>query len=263
MSDASDRGWGSGWPHCQTDKIKSITWTQPFGSTLKLSTNVEMTALFPALINRLATARGRDYAQVDTGSYSCRAIKNTSIPSNHSWGLAADLEWNENPQGVHTYGTHAHNAGAIAKELLFRWGGPTDLGGGYAASDPYDCMHFEFMGTPAQARFLTAQLAPRHHPFERDWAWMARAYTEPFLYRVWADADIYAYCRANDIDQLTGISSSARVMRPTLHPGKQNPDSPLWPHIVFLQSVLNLHPELKFLHLEPNGDFGEDTMIAV
>ena len=81
----------------------------------------------------------------------CRAIKRpdgtfTDTPSNHSWGLALDINAPEN-----VFGGATHTIPAAMARLWniygFRWGGD------YPNSK--DWMHFEFMGTPEDAHAMT------------------------------------------------------------------------------------------------------------
>ncbi len=147
---AEGRGWGYGWPSCQDSQIVVASWTQPYGTRLSVPVRHEMTALFPALINRLALSRKWDYPQYGTWGFDCRAIRGTRIPSNHSWGLAVDLDAPNNPQYSMGYGTQPHDAGAIAASLGFGWGGYTGVGGTYSSSFT-DPMHYEYLGTLNQA----------------------------------------------------------------------------------------------------------------
>ena len=81
----------------------------------------------------------------------CRAIKRsdgtlTDTPSNHSWGLALDINAPENVFGGATHTIPVEMA-RLWNTYGFRWGGDYP--------DTKDWMHFEFMGTPADAREMT------------------------------------------------------------------------------------------------------------
>jgi hypothetical protein len=82
---------------------------------------------------------------------ACRPIKTSSgtltqTPSNHSWGLALDLNAPENVFGGSTHKIPTAMA-RLWNEYGFRWGGDY--------SGTKDWMHFEFMGTPDDARAMT------------------------------------------------------------------------------------------------------------
>ena len=76
----------------------------------------------------------------------------TSTWSNHSWGLAVDLNAPRWPLGSNARPPNAAVFKQVADRLMFRWGAYYD-----GRRDP---MHLEFMGTPADARRLVAQLTP-------------------------------------------------------------------------------------------------------
>jgi hypothetical protein len=81
--------------------------------------------------------------------YGCRPITGTtSVPSNHSWGLAIDIN-----APVNGYGASSHTIqqpmATLWNRYGFRWGG------NYTGNK--DWMHFEFMGTPTDAREQTDQ----------------------------------------------------------------------------------------------------------
>lgn len=90
--------------------------------------------------------------RADDWGYNHRYIAGTYTLSNHSWGLAIDLNAITNPQGnpLHT------DMPAWVIECAQRHG--LDWGGWYttARKDP---MHFEFLGTPAEAAAIIARLA--------------------------------------------------------------------------------------------------------
>lgn len=77
-------------------------------------------------------------------SYSNRAISGTSSPSNHSWGLAVDLNAPANPYTSHRVTDMPDWMPALWAEYGFAWGGNY--------SGEQDSMHYEFMGTPADAQ---------------------------------------------------------------------------------------------------------------
>jgi hypothetical protein len=98
--------------------------------------------------------------------YANRPIKTsnggfTETPSNHSWGLAIDVNAPENP-----FGGTSHKIpeamGDFWEAAGFRWGGHY--------SSTKDWMHFEFMGTPEDARPLAGEgdFADDGDPPERD-----------------------------------------------------------------------------------------------
>lgn len=76
--------------------------------------------------------------------YANRPVTGTvDVPSNHSWGLAIDINAPKNGYGSASHTISASEA-KIFTEYGFRWGGQYD--------STKDWMHFEFMGTPADAK---------------------------------------------------------------------------------------------------------------
>jgi hypothetical protein len=78
----------------------------------------------------------------------CRAISGSNTPSNHSWGLAVDINAPNNPytsSGQHDIPDWAYN--------LFRSYG---FGCGADYSGKKDWMHVEAMGTPSDMAAMTA-----------------------------------------------------------------------------------------------------------
>lgn len=158
---AQDRGWGPGWPTCLSRPPRLVTVTAGT-NRIRLSVRPEIATLVSRLVTHLELARGRGFDPRFCGGYNCRPIAGTSTPSNHSWGLAVDLDADENPQmtaaahkargvpypgGRTLVSTMPQNAAAIGARYGFGWGG-------HYVSKP-DPMHFEFVGRPSDAVQLT------------------------------------------------------------------------------------------------------------
>jgi nucleoid-associated protein YgaU len=80
------------------------------------------------------------------GGYVNRPIKHTKKASNHSWGLAIDLNWDKNPERFD--GVLRTNFPSWLPPLWGRYG--FAWGGNYSGSHK-DPMHLEFMGSPDDA----------------------------------------------------------------------------------------------------------------
>jgi hypothetical protein len=147
---ASSRGWGPGWPNARTDHIVTAVCG---ANRIKLPVRREVAVL----VQRLVTDLERQHGPFHPGQcwgFANRAIRGTRIPSNHSWGLAIDLDapsnpMTTNPAARHTIGSYASR---VAASHGFRWGGD------YVGRKDY--MHFEFMGTPASAAALVRPALP-------------------------------------------------------------------------------------------------------
>jgi len=145
---ASYRGWGSGWPSC--------TGVSLFGGTLivtgprsgaRWSWNRRLATLV-AILTAETERRGFLMKPGQCGAYNCRAIANTKTPSNHSWAIAGDLNWTDNPfttSGKHTIPQWVY-------DLWARYG----FANGSMYTGAKDWMHLEFMGSPAQCDAMTA-----------------------------------------------------------------------------------------------------------
>lgn len=85
----------------------------------------------------------------DDWGYNVRRIAGSSSWSYHSAGAAVDIDAQEYPQGQ-----RRRVPPAWLISLFLQWG--WSWGGEFGNPDP---MHFEFLGTPAQARMFVAMLA--------------------------------------------------------------------------------------------------------
>ncbi len=140
-------------------------------SDLRLPVRREVAPLVALLVKRLENARGKKFDPNGSFGFACRAIAGTQTPSNHSFGLAVDLDAPQNPHltaGQHRQphplrkkfpggrvlrSTMPLQAEAIAEKLGFRWGGTF-------VSKP-DPMHFEFVGSVADAERLGRRVEKR------------------------------------------------------------------------------------------------------
>jgi hypothetical protein len=172
---ADARGWGAGWPDCDRSHWVPLSILSLQGRLIDLPAQrilakrgtlvFEEDVEFPGSVREeihelvsllLQVSERRGYINLQPGwcwGGGCRAIKRpdgtfTDQPSNHSWGLALDLNAPEN-----VFGGSTHTIpGAMARlwnTYGFRWGGD------YPTSK--DWMHFEFMGTPKDAKAMTEQ----------------------------------------------------------------------------------------------------------
>jgi hypothetical protein len=146
VTDAQGRGWGAGWPNCQSDKIVPLSVN---GTGFPAGVRRELHDLAALL---LAETEQRGYKLHDgwCWGFACRPVTGTtSVPSNHSWGLALDINAPENSRGGTSHTFSAKNA-ALFKKYGFGWGGDYTL-------SPKDWMHVEFLGTPAQCAKYTKE----------------------------------------------------------------------------------------------------------
>jgi hypothetical protein len=147
---AASKGWGGGWPLCQ-GAAGNIVSVYAEKSGARFNVHRRIAVLVDTLIDRME-ARGYLCKPAQCGAFNCRAISGTKTSSNHSWGLALDINWTDNP---YTSTGRRLIPNWVADEIFnpygFAWGG--DYSGRRK-----DFMHFEFLGTPAQADQATALL---------------------------------------------------------------------------------------------------------
>lgn len=148
MSAASSRGWGRGWP---TSRAKEMVWVKaPSGA--KWQVHRDVAAILQTIVNQ-AEARGYifDHGKGDVDDdwgYNNRPIAGTRVPSNHSWGLAVDIDAQQYPQGQNRKRPPQWLINLFGQ---YKW----EWGGLWSYEDP---MHFEFMGTRTQAQQMSAMI---------------------------------------------------------------------------------------------------------
>lgn len=138
---ASDRGWGPGWP---TSRLADQVPLEFITGRIHKDIHDLVHILCKATISRGYKIR-KDWSW----GYASRPIGGTRTPSNHSWGLAVDINAPTNPQKSPLTTDMPSWLPILWKNYGFRWGGD------YRPPSIPDTMHFEFMGTPEDARELT------------------------------------------------------------------------------------------------------------
>jgi hypothetical protein len=151
---AAQRGWGPGWPDAQVDKMVTIS-----AAGVKVSVRREIAALVQTLL-QVTEKLGYDVKVGQTWGFANRPIRGSQIPSNHSWGLAVDINSLANPMGFPLQ-TDLPPKVVQAWELCgFYWGG--------RYTKRPDSMHFEYVRRPSDVaadldrakRLLTPVTAP-------------------------------------------------------------------------------------------------------
>lgn len=134
--------WGPGWPHCETRGLLTFT-----AGGRRWTLRREAVPIFRSFIDQIVH---RGYVisdgQLDDWSFNCRAIAGTRIASNHSWGLAVDVNSLTNPMTLNGRLVTDVPSWVVQCAAVhgLRWGG--NYTG--AKKDP---MHFEWVGTLPEA----------------------------------------------------------------------------------------------------------------
>jgi hypothetical protein len=161
-NNARARGWGSGWPDCQRSRIVKVVRA---GVTIYLRR--EIAPLVAVLLEATERVYRYDVKPGQTGGFACRPIRGTSTPSNHSWGLAVDLNWHANP-------FRSPFRSDLPPAVVAMWWACGFYWGGWYRTTP-DPMHFEYVGRPADVaahlRRARGYLAPGagRPPSPADW----------------------------------------------------------------------------------------------
>lgn len=143
LTDYSRSAQAKGWGAPCTQSRTTIT----LSNGVRLTVASAIARLVLTILNE-AIRRGYKIRQADTGAFNCRYISGTRIWSNHAWAIAVDLNWQTNPFTRVLRTDHPTWLRAMFNRYGFAWGGD------YSGSK--DAMHYEFMGTPSQARTATA-----------------------------------------------------------------------------------------------------------
>lgn len=117
---------------------------------IALSVRSELAPVIEWLVNQ-TVALGYGLRHGECWGFANRAIRGTNRPSNHSWGLAVDFNAPANPMSAQLITDMPRSMVDLWKAKQFRWGG--DYNG------RKDAMHYEFMGTPDDARRMAAEVA--------------------------------------------------------------------------------------------------------
>lgn len=147
-TDMEKHGWGPGWPHCQGSKIKTLVRRDG----MRIALREELIPLFVYLMDD-TERRGYDLVPGWCWGYACRPIRgSTTVGSNHSNGGAADLNAPKNPMSSRLITNMPGWMPLLWEAHMFRWGG--------RYRNRPDAMHYEFMGTPADADRIIRGLKP-------------------------------------------------------------------------------------------------------
>lgn len=146
MSDAAARGWGPGWP---TPRVKDMAWITVRGVTVPNGVHRDLAPLVSWLLEE-TLRRGYPLKPGWCWGYACRPIAGSTRASNHSWGLAVDLNAPTNPMRSPLRTDMPSWMVKLWEDHGFRWGG--------RYSGTPDSMHYEFMGSPHDARAASARV---------------------------------------------------------------------------------------------------------
>ena len=169
---AQDLGWGNpDAPDYRTRNIVTVT-----AGGVRLAVRREVAPLFQGFIADLIRSGYRLDVNADDWGYANRCVRGTGtgtgkpcVKSNHSWGLAVDLNALANPM-TEAHPSHADQPGHDSRGvhtdmppetagLASTWG--LRWGANYTGTRK-DAMHFEFMGTPADvARYPLRPRTPQ------------------------------------------------------------------------------------------------------
>lgn len=148
MPDAKARGWGD--PGAEgsatAKKYAKDHITSVSAGGVKLNVRREVAPLFKGFCDELVASGYPLTAIADDWGYNNRDIRGRpGVKSNHSWGLAIDINSTTNPM---TEDGRSHTDMPIerTRKLAARWG--LSWGADYSGSRR-DPMHFEFLGKPA------------------------------------------------------------------------------------------------------------------
>lgn len=145
--------WGSGWPNCDPGAIDSSFSVS--GTTFPGGVRHELVELVSRLVQECKN-RGYQFGVDGDPSYgcwgySCRQISGSSTPSNHSWGLAVDINAPWNPYTSPLQTDMPGWMPDLWNHYGFRWGGD------YTGDK--DAMHYEYMGSVSDAAVDTSRAA--------------------------------------------------------------------------------------------------------
>mgnify|MGYP003439941463 CR=1 FL=1 len=156
---ANLRGWGQGWP---VNRSSDMVTVRAARSGAKFTVHHLIAPIIKYLIDE-TERRGYliDHGPADVDddwSYANRAIRGRNTPSNHSWGLAVDINAQDFPLG---------SSKRLPQWLVDLWkANGFDYGGDWKGRK--DPMHFEFNGWPSDARRIAAQVTGRPIPAAGD-----------------------------------------------------------------------------------------------
>lgn len=167
MTNARDLGWGwPGAPNSAEDRAYRANHIIKINvQGVNLYVRKEVARLFTGFINELCSTKfwhdrkGNPYrldVNPDDWGYANRDVRGRpGVKSNHAWGLAVDLNSATNPmtEDGRTHTDLPSNVGKLATKWGLRWGGAY-------TGDRRDPMHFEFIGTPAEAQACIRRLFP-------------------------------------------------------------------------------------------------------
>jgi D-alanyl-D-alanine carboxypeptidase len=140
--------WGPGWPNCSSHLIVALDVDGiRFPGGCRFELHELMTRLVRETRNRGYQFGTHDDPSYGCWGYNCRAISGTSSPSNHSWGLALDINAPTNPQRNPLTTDMPYWMPDLWNMYGFRWGGD------YSGTP--DAMHYEFMGSPDDCNWYT------------------------------------------------------------------------------------------------------------
>lgn len=141
---AAERGWGPGWPNDNSGKMRVVR-----AGGVAVSVHRGIAPLVDWLLGE-TVRRGYQPRHGECWGFANRAIRGSNKPSNHSWGLAVDINAPANPMGSKLVTDMPDWMPELWKSKGFRWGGD------YRTRP--DAMHYEFMGSPDDAERAIASL---------------------------------------------------------------------------------------------------------
>ncbi|GIE98883.1 M15 family metallopeptidase [Paractinoplanes rishiriensis] len=136
------KGWAGGWPNARPQDMVRVRADR---SGTSINVHRRIAALVDILLDE-TERRGYRLNPKKCGGFVNRPIKGTQKPSNHSFGLGLDFNWDKNPERFD--GVLRTNFPSWLVPLWNRYG--FAWGGNYRGKHK-DPMHLEFMGSPDDA----------------------------------------------------------------------------------------------------------------
>lgn len=146
MTNAADRGWGPGYPTPRSSDMVKVT----NGRDVAVWVHREISPIVAYLFGE-TERRGYRLRPGQCWGYASRPIRGGKAPSNHSWGLAVDINAPANPMVRGRLITDMPAwMPALWKDHGFGWGGD------YRSRK--DAMHYEFLGNTTEAAIQRGRL---------------------------------------------------------------------------------------------------------